>query len=138
MLITVNRGGWRISDKTFYQTETSVCLDLMCGEPTCNQGGIVVLCYRLAQLAEYSETETGCTLRASGGEYGGGSENLVTDEYVVRRLTPTECARLQGMPDWWCEDVPHADSAEYKMWGNGMALPNCLYIIENIVRVLGK
>ena len=52
--------------------------------------------------------------------------------YIVRRLTPTECARLQGMPDWWCADVPHADSAEYKMWGNGMALPNVLYVIEGI------
>lgn len=52
--------------------------------------------------------------------------------YIVRRLTPTECARLQGMPDWWCADVPHADSAEYKMWGNGMSLPNVLYVMEGI------
>lgn len=50
----------------------------------------------------------------------------------VRRLTPTECARLQGMPDWWCADVPHADAPEYKMWGNGMALPNILYVMEGI------
>ncbi len=54
----------------------------------------------------------------------------------VRRLTPTECGRLQGMPDWWCEDVPHSDSAEYKMWGNGMALPNVLYVMENVVSAL--
>lgn len=60
------------------------------------------------------------------------------EDYVVRRLTPTECARLQGMPDWWCDGVPHSDAAEYKMWGNGMALPNCLYIMENIVRVLDE
>lgn len=45
--------------------------------------------------------------------------------YAVRRLTPTECARLQGFPDDWCADVPHTDSAEYKLWGNGIALP-CL------------
>lgn len=50
--------------------------------------------------------------------------------YVVRRLTPLECCRLQGMPDWWCKDVPHSDAQEYKMWGNGMALPNALYIME--------
>lgn len=54
----------------------------------------------------------------------------------IRRLTPTECGRLQGMPDWWCEDVPHSDSAEYKMWGNGMALPNVLYVMENVVSLL--
>ena len=53
----------------------------------------------------------------------------------LRRLTPTECARLQGMPDWWCDDIEHSDSAEYKMWGNGMALPCVMYIIENIKRV---
>ena len=50
----------------------------------------------------------------------------------VRRLTPTECARLQGMPDWWCVGVPHADAPEYKMWGNGMALPCVLYVFEGL------
>ena len=52
--------------------------------------------------------------------------------YIVRRLTPTECARLQGMPDWWCDGVPHKDAPEYKMWGNGMALPCVLYVFEGI------
>ena len=51
---------------------------------------------------------------------------------ILRRLTPTECARLQGMPDWWCDDIPHGDSAEYKMWGNGMALPCVMYLMEGI------
>lgn len=57
-------------------------------------------------------------------------------DIVLRRLTPTECARLQGMPDWWCDDVPHKDTAEYKMWGNGMALPNVLYVMEGIAEAL--
>ena len=101
----------------------------------------------------------------------------VTEEpyYIVRRLTPTECARLQGFPDWWCsalgtdepseEDVafwrevfethravtgsaskpktdaqimkwlkdPHADSAEYKLWGNGVALPCVCFVLAGIV-----
>lgn len=52
--------------------------------------------------------------------------------YIVRLLTPTECARLQGMPDWWCQDIKHSDAAEYKMWGNGMALPCVLYVFEGI------
>ena len=96
----------------------------------------------------------------------------VTEEpyCIVRRLTPTECARLQGFPNWWCsalgtdepseEDIafwrdvfethrtvtgsaskpktdaqlvkwlkdPHTDSAEYKLWGNGVALP-CVYFV---------
>ena len=62
--------------------------------------------------------------------------HLLDGELYVRRLTPTECGRLQGMPDWWCSDVEHSDAAEYKMWGNGMALPNILYVVENVVRVL--
>lgn len=95
--------------------------------------------------------------------------------YIVRRLTPTECARLQGFPDWWCsglgienptdEDLtfwrevfetfrkvvskakkpktdkqivkwlkaPHSDSAEYKMWGNGIALPCVCFVLSGIV-----
>ncbi|NCC15715.1 MAG: DNA (cytosine-5-)-methyltransferase [Clostridia bacterium] len=96
-------------------------------------------------------------------------------EYTVRRLTPTECARLQGFPDWWCSDLgtknptmddlrtwynifethrkvmgkstkpktlkqiskwlkdPHSDSAEYKMWGNGVALPCVYFVLSGIV-----
>lgn len=53
--------------------------------------------------------------------------------YIVRRLTPLECCRLQGFPDWWVSDIPHSDAQEYKMWGNGMALPNALYIMEGLV-----
>lgn len=92
--------------------------------------------------------------------------------YIVRRLTPTECARLQGFPDRWGDIKPfdpdewefwaevrnthaaingkkvqeytakqmetwynklHTDSAEYKMWGNGIAIPPALYVIQGMV-----
>lgn len=95
--------------------------------------------------------------------------------YTVRRLTPTECARLQGFPDWWCADLgtaeptmddlrywysvfethrrvtgsaakprtlkqiakwlkdPYTDAAEYKMWGNGVALPCVYFVLAGIV-----
>ena len=91
--------------------------------------------------SSYGQYEEGVgTVRASGGDLGGGSENLTVDKYqfngkTVRRLTPTECARLQGFPSWWCADIPHSDTAEYKMWGNGMALPCVLYIMQNIVAI---
>lgn len=52
--------------------------------------------------------------------------------YIVRRLTPLECCRLQGFPDWWEEGAGESDSARYKMWGNGMALPCVLYVMEGI------
>lgn len=96
-------------------------------------------------------------------------------EYTVRRLTPVECARLQGFPDWWCADLgtpepaeeeiswwsdvfetqrlivgkssrpkaegqiikwlrnPYSDSAEYRLWGNGVALPNVCFVLAGIV-----
>ena len=98
-------------------------------------------------------------------------------EYIVRRLTPTECARLQGFPDWWTdglgnddpteEDIsrwagvfetyrkatganskpktesrirrwlkdPYSDSAAYKLWGNGVALPCVCFVLAGIVWV---
>ena len=38
--------------------------------------------------------------------------------YIVRRLTPTECARLQGFPDWWCENLetPNPSDEEITFW----------------------
>jgi len=72
----------------------------------------------------------------------GDHQNRVTDytniavekrrRYIVRRLTPTECARLQGFPDWWTDGVPGSDTAKYKMWGNGMALPCVLAVLNGI------
>jgi DNA (cytosine-5)-methyltransferase 1 len=59
-------------------------------------------------------------------------------EYAVRRLLPCECAALQGFPKDWCDDVPHSDSAEYKLWGNGIALPSILGIMQNAVEVFKK
>lgn len=128
---------------------------------------------------EFKDESTLSTLKATGGSYGGGSENIVVKNYIVRRLTPTECARLQGFPSWWGivnpvenltdEDYAfwldvrntyaeingkatkeytreqmlawynklHSDSAEYKMWGNGIALPNALYVMQGIAEVVG-
>lgn len=52
--------------------------------------------------------------------------------YIVRRLTPLECCRLQGFPDDWTDGVEGSDTAKYKMWGNGMALPCVLYVMQGI------
>lgn len=61
----------------------------------------------------------------------------VSTQNVVRRLTPTECERLQGFPDGWT-DVPyrgkeHApDSPRYKALGNSMAVPVMAWIGRRI------
>lgn len=53
-------------------------------------------------------------------------------KYILRRLTPLECCRLQGFPDWWTDDVDGSDSAKYKMWGNGIALPCAVDVIGRL------
>lgn len=58
-----------------------------------------------------------------------------TRKYIVRRLTPLECCRLQGFPDDYLDGVEGSDSAKYKLWGNGMALPNMLHVMRGIVRM---
>lgn len=55
-------------------------------------------------------------------------------KYIVRRLTPLECCRLQGFPDWWEDGVQGSDSVRYRMWGNGMALPNMLHVMRGIAK----
>lgn len=59
-------------------------------------------------------------------------------KYIVRRLTPTECARLQGFPDWWCDGADGSDSAQYKMWGNGIALPCAADVLGRIVQAVER
>jgi hypothetical protein len=55
----------------------------------------------------------------------------VIDNHVVRRLTPTECERLQGFPDDWTSG--QADSNRYKQMGNAVAVPVVEWIISRMV-----
>ena len=59
---------------------------------------------------------------------------LKRGEAFVRRLTPLECERLQGLPDNWTEGG--SDSKRYKAIGNGMAQPCADFVIEKLVEVL--
>lgn len=56
--------------------------------------------------------------------------------YIVRRLTPLECCRLQGFPDWWEDGANGSDSARYKMWGNGIALPCAADVMCRIAKAI--
>ena len=94
-----------------------------------------------SQFGNYAK---GCTtLRAQGGDNGGGSENLVAaatsnTRNLIRRLTPLECERLQGFPDGWT-DIPGAsDSARYKALGNSVAIPCVTFIMRGIAYFLSK
>ncbi len=52
-------------------------------------------------------------------------------EYIVRRLTPQECALLQGMPTWWCDDLGTENPTEEQIvwWQN---------VFENYNKAIGK
>ena len=67
------------------------------------------------------------------------SVNYVASAYQVRRLTPTECERLQGAPDGWTlvpnRGKPMADGPRYKMLGNSWAVPCVRYIAQRIEAV---
>lgn len=59
-------------------------------------------------------------------------------KYIVRRLTPTECLRLQGLPDWWCDGANGRDSEIYRMAGNGLAIPCAYDVLFRIAKELRK
>ena len=60
----------------------------------------------------------------------------VAPMYRVRRLTPTECLRLQGFPDNWLDIEGASDSAKYKAVGNSVAIPCVEFIFSQIVKIL--
>ena len=64
---------------------------------------------------------------------GGGNVPMIQRPEIptVRRLTPTECERLQGFPDGWTEG--QADSHRYKQMGNAVAVPVVSWIAERLV-----
>lgn len=164
-------------DSGIYETSVAPTLDTSDQSPNKSQGGICICDVYVSSKASYF-----CRARLNV------ADTLIATDYkdpqtvceypynIVRRLTPTECARLQGFPDWWCSDLgtpeseitesdiafwrgvfethraivtnaekgktdkqiikwltnPHSDAAEYKMWGNGVALPCVRFIMRNI------
>ena len=72
-------------------------------------------------------------------------DKLITEDeeqYKVRRLTPTECERLQGWPDGYTDiplnGKPASDANRYKALGNGMAQPCARFVIRRIVEATNK
>lgn len=156
-----------------YEAEVSKTLDLKGGEPTCNQGGMVIL------EPVYAASKADYFTRTTKDQAGTLLATDYTDPPMVassslhpRRLTPVECARLQGFPDNWCDQLaitdptdaqldywvdvwaewnrlrgvrprsrkqvaswladPTSDSAQYKLWGNGIALPVARHVLERL------
>lgn len=137
--------------------------------------------YRSPKIGEYAADGTASTMAARDFK---SPRDLVVEHdkpprrYIIRRLTPLECCRLQGFPDGWgipdhkdklsdeelvfwqgvrdtCAGISgkppkkysagsltkwynalHTDSAEYKMWGNGIALPCAAFVLAGIAEKL--
>lgn len=136
-----------------------------------------VACFAQQAIGEYEESEKASCLKRRGYK---DSTDLILWEYIIRRLTPLECCRLQGFPDNWAEELgiteptqedidhwrevfrtqmeamgeskkektdnqickwlkdPESDSAKYKMWGNGIALPCAMFVMEGIAMILSR
>ena len=136
-----------------------------------------VACFAQQAIGEYEESEKASCLKRRDYK---DSTDLILWEYIVRRLTPLECCRLQGFPDNWAEELgipeptqedidhwrevfrtqieamgeskkektdnqickwlkdPESDSAKYKMWGNGIALPCAMFVMEGIAMILSR
>lgn len=136
---------------------------------------MVAVCVGNGQLHNISMSEQMNTLDCMHDQQAVLVDGKQPRRYIVRRLTPLECCRLQGFPDGWgdiprleimtdadakfwedvrrtyagamgkayrqfkCRDALvkwynklHTDSAEYKMWGNGIALPCAVFVVQGI------
>lgn len=96
----------------------------------------------------YNGTLTGdkaATLTTATGQGGANTGPSVIEKiirWIVRRLTPTECERLQGYPDGWTDlgewidskgkTHKDADTPRYKALGNSIALPQWYYVLGGI------
>lgn len=159
----------------FYEAATARTLDTRGPTPARNQGGMAVVesvppAYATSKNSFHLDVQKDVADTLVAVDYKDPPRVLADPYYIVRKLTPTECARLQGFPDGWCkalgtaeptaEDIafwhgvfetyrkalgkttkpkterqivkwlkqPHTDSAEYRLWGNGVALP-CVYFV---------
>lgn len=130
--------------------------------PTIKTTTRLAIGYSCKSYHEIKEDGSGSAVKASGGNYGSGSENYFIDCWLnkiteksgtiqtngnslqsinpvktrqyVRRLTPLECERLQGLPDNWTliDDKLCSDTARYKAIGNGMAQPCADFVMRQI------
>lgn len=161
-----------------YECDVSRTIDTSGNTPTRNQGGVAIVddTYSMSKNSYFTKADKNIISPLLATDY---KDPPLVNQKLVRRLTPKECGRLQGFPDYWCDDLgienptdedlnfwrevfdkdaeikglkkkktdkqilkwlknPHTDSAEYKMWGNGIALPCAIYIFKSLVNTANK
>ena len=161
-----------------YECDVSRTIDTSGNTPTRNQGGVAIVedIYTMSKNSHFTKADKNISSSLVATDY---KDPPLVNQRLVRRLTPRECGRLQGFPDYWCDNLeienptdedlafwrevfdkdaeikglkkkktdkqilkwlknPHTDSAEYKMWGNGIALPCAIYIFKSLVNTINK
>ena len=161
-----------------YECDVSRTIDTSGNTPTRNQGGVAIVedIYTMSKNSHFTKADKNISSSLVATDY---KEPPLVNQKLVRRLTPKECGRLQGFPDYWCDNLeienptdedlsfwrevfdkdaeikglkkkktdkqilkwlknPHTDSAEYKMWGNGIALPCAVYIFKRLINTANK
>lgn len=178
-LNTIDRPGVAYAMQGFGDYKESECGSGLKARDFKDATDLVVECAGVdcRNMNEYDELYPTLQAKPNGGQSLNFS-GVVRTRYIVRRLTPTECARLQGFPDKWGHpdhkddftddeyqfwlgvrnthaaingkaerqytkeqmlawyNKLHTDSAEYRMWGNGIALPTALYVMQGIAEEL--
>lgn len=156
-----------------YEATVSKTLDVKGGEPTCNQGGMIILdpVFAASKSDFFTRATPEQTASLLASDYTA-PPMVATTGLRPRRLTPVECARLQGFPDDWCDGLaipkptdaqleywmgvwaawnrlrgvrprsvgqvrawladPAGDRAQYKLWGNGVALPVVTFVLDRL------
>lgn len=161
-----------------YECDVSRTIDTSGNTPTRNQGGVAIVedIYTMSKNSHFTKADKNISSSLVATDY---KDPPLVNQKLVRRLTPKECGRLQGFPDYWCDDLeienptdedldfwrevfdkdaeikglkkkktdkqilkwlknPHTDSAEYKMWGNGIALQCAIYIFKSLVNTINN
>lgn len=161
-----------------YECDVSRTIDTSGNTPTRNQGGVAIVedIYTMSKNSHFTKADKNISSSLVATDY---KDPPLVNQRLVRRLTPKECGKLQGFPDYWCDKLeienptdedlsfwrevfdkdaeikslkkkktdkqilkwlknPHTDSAEYKMWGNGIALPCAIYIFKRLLNTANK
>lgn len=123
-------------------------LQSMCGTLNCMHDEQLILHERNNRYSVCGELsgKAGASGYYAGNVPAHKRESNGVKEYVVRRLSPLECTRLQGYPDGWVDigdwvdskGKKHRDAAspKYKALGNSIALPFWFQLLRNISNVL--
>ncbi|WP_277219356.1 DNA (cytosine-5-)-methyltransferase [Peptoniphilus vaginalis] len=161
-----------------YECDVLRTIDTSGNTPTRNQGGVAIVedIYTMSKNSHFTKADKNISSSLVATDY---KDPPLVNQRLVRRLTPKECGRLQGFPDYWCNNLeiesptdedlafwrevfdkdaeikglkkkktnkqilkwlkdPHTDSAEYKMWGNGIALPCAIYTFKRLLNTANK